>query len=507
MQLTLTMTSLLGGLFLMLATLDAVKAAPNEVNKQSITLPLTKVQSTTPGLHPQLRLQQHINRSVRRLARMKRREAPSSRELEERLYKRVTSLQGEDGALERRYNRMGVPRRSSSHTFEKRFNRHGVHQTRPKKSAAGNNLVANNRKGKNKNKNQLAAPVPPPITTADQPSDTDSLGLDIEAQDIGYLATIQIGTPPRNFEILMDSGSADFWVGAENCQSQDGGGCGNHIFLGAQSSSSFQDTNTQFQVTYGTGSVQGDIITDNVLIAGLNLPGHTFGVATTESVDFSSDQTPFDGLMGLAKSQLSEQQTDTPPESLAKQNLIPDAIVSFKLARLADGNNDGEITFGSLDQTKFDPATLVTLDNVNADGFWEAAVDASSVDGTDTGLQGRTAILDTGTTLMVVPADDATAIHNLIQGAQSDGQGGFTVPCTTNATVVLTFGGRDFAIDPRDIAFQPLDPNDPSGDCVSGIASGEIGGPTEWLVGDTFLKNAYFSTDVGKNTLSLAKLV
>ena len=108
---------------------------------------------------------------------------------------------------------------------------------------------------------------------------------------------------------------------------------------------------------------------------------------------------------------------------------------------------------------------------------------------------------------MVLPADDAQTIHDQIQGAKSDGQGGFTVPCTLTDTVALTYNGQVFEIDPRDIAFSPVDPNDPNGDCVSGITSGNIGGATEWLVGDVFLKNAYFSTDVGKNTLSLAKLV
>ena len=39
--------------------------------------------------------------------------------------------------------------------------------------------------------------------------------------DVGQ---VQLGTPPRNFEILMDSGSADLWVGSENCQSLAGGG-------------------------------------------------------------------------------------------------------------------------------------------------------------------------------------------------------------------------------------------------------------------------------------------
>lgn len=50
------------------------------------------------------------------------------------------------------------------------------------------------------------------------------------SQDVGYLATIQIGTPPQDFLILMDSGSADLWVGAEKCRSQAGGDCVNTQF-------------------------------------------------------------------------------------------------------------------------------------------------------------------------------------------------------------------------------------------------------------------------------------
>ena len=172
----------------------------------------------------------------------------------------------------------------------------------------------------------------------------------------------------------------------------------------------------------------------------------------------------------------------TPVESLAQQGLINQAITSFKISRLADAKNDGEITFGGLDSSKFDASTLVTFDNVNTEGFWEGAMDAVTVDGQDTGLQGRTAILDTGTTLVIAPPNDAAAVHALIPGAQSDGQGGFTIPCTTNASVALTFSGQTFAIDPRDLLFAPVDPTDLTGDCVSGISSGEIGGATEWLV-------------------------
>jgi len=61
------------------------------------------------------------------------------------------------------------------------------------------------------------------------------------------------------------------------------------------------NTNQPFSVTYGIGLVSGDIITDNIAIAGLQLDQHTFGVTAIEGVDSSDNSTPFDGLMGLAQ--------------------------------------------------------------------------------------------------------------------------------------------------------------------------------------------------------------
>ncbi|KAG6832820.1 hypothetical protein H0H92_009439 [Tricholoma furcatifolium] len=522
-------SSLLAGVLLALyaTALPTPKPSPEpEVKTGLVTLPLKRLAQRSSNVHPLIAHQQNVNRSYRRYARMTGRRQPTSEELHENLRKRVLAVEGEEG-LQKRYNRFGVPSATDAN-LERRFNRLGV----PKKStstgsgavlaaaAAANERHTNQDKEGHHNQggdgtsassdssssSSSSSTAAETVAIANAPTANNSLGLDIEGDDVGYLATIQIGTPAQDFLILMDSGSADFWVGSENCVSESGGGCGNHTFLGTQSSSSFVDTGSPFSVTYGTGSVAGDIVTDDVSIAGLSLPNHKFGVATEESVDFSADTIPFDGLMGLAQSTLSEQQTLTPVESLAQQGLISDAITSYKISRLADNLNDGEITFGGLDPTKFDASTLVTFDNVNTQGFWEGAMDAITVNGADTGLQGRTAILDTGTTLIVAPPSDAAAVHQLIPGAQDIGQGSFTVPCTTNVSVALSFGGSSFSIDPRDIAFTPVDASDPTGDCISGISSGEIGAATEWLVGDVFLKNAYYSTDVGNNAISLAKL-
>ncbi|OCH95443.1 acid protease [Obba rivulosa] len=523
MQLALSFVTLLGSLILSLSYAEPAQALPTRRDVGIVTLPLKRIHQARDDIHPQVLLQQHINRGLNRHARMTGRAQPSARELKANIHRRLDTSEIQVVARnEKRYNRLGVPQTAPKTNsdaakvnaakpgklkgFQGKGKNQGGNGSQGAAAATGASGADTNEGGPGINPLDVEAADNGGLTLANSPTDSDSLGLDIEANDVGYIATIQMGTPPRDFKILMDSGSADLWVGAENCQSSSGGGCGNHTFLGPQSSSTFVDSGNPFSVTYGTGEVSGDIITDNINVAGLALNNHTFGVATTESVDFSSDSVPFDGLMGLAQSTLSEQQTATPVESLAQNNLISQAITSFKISRLADQLNDGEITFGGLDQTKFDPNTLVTFDNVNQQGFWEGAMSVSS-NGQDLGLQGRTAILDTGTTLIVAPDSDAAAVHATIPGSQSDGQGGFTIPCSTNTSIALTFGGQAFAIDPRDLLFAPVDPNNLEGDCVSGISSGDIGGATEWLVGDVFLKNAYFSTNVNTNEISLAKLV
>jgi len=403
--------------------------------------------------------------------------------------RRVLSVEGVEG-LERRFNRRSLDEPA---VLDKRFNPYI-----PDPAPIGKNLA-------------VGSGTPrPKITPAKTPTANNSLGLDIEGPDLAYLATIQIGNPPRDFSILMDSGSSDFWVGSEDCQSTSGGGCGNHVFLGPNSSTSFVDSGTPFAVRYGKGNVEGTLIKDDVSIAGLSIPGHTFGVTNVESPEFSDDDVAFDGLMGLGQSKLSNQKTLTPVEALAKAGLISDAVLSYKMARSRDDNNDGQITFGGLDPSKFDPKTLITVPNVDPRGFWTAALDDVTIGGKSLDLQGRAAILDTGTTLALLPLEDARALHEQIPGAEFDGQSNFIIPCNTTTVVSLTFGGRAFDIDPRDLAFIPLrGTNFASGKCVSGFAAGNLGGGAGklWLVGDTFLKNVYFSTNVGDNSISLANLV
>ncbi|KAJ8496882.1 hypothetical protein ONZ45_g12290 [Pleurotus djamor] len=477
MHFQVSFTTLLATLLVALYAND-VDALPTKRGVGMVSLPFRRVQPRT-DVHPHILLQQHINRSHRRFARMTGRDGPSDADLASNLAKRMLSLPA-DAELVRRFNTAGTKGKytqSQPNLSGASISTKANSGTDASNSTDGTVIAATNAEGVTEI--EIDALINGGVTPAATPTADNSLGLDIIANDVGYFAPVKIGTPPREFRILMDSGSADMWVGAEDCVSETGAGCGNHLFLGNQSSVTFNDSGIPWQITYGTGAVSGTIVKDNVNIAGLALDDHIFGVATLESNEFAGDNVAFDGLLGTARSQrLSNQRAPTPVEALAQTGLIRQAITSYKMPRLADQNNDGVITFGGVDESKFQANTLVTLDNISPVGFWEAEMDQITVNGVDTA----------------------------IDGAESDGQGGFIIPCNTNATISLTFGGRPFTIDPRDLVFAPLNINDPTGRCFSGITAGSIGEDTQWLVGDVFLKNAYFSHNVDTNTMTLAEL-
>lgn len=62
----------------------------------------------------------------------------------------------------------------------------------------------------------------------------------------------------------------------------------NHTLLGNTFSSSFVDTNKHWSIAYGTGSVSGHIVNDDVRVAGLKLKSLKFGVASHETSEFST---------------------------------------------------------------------------------------------------------------------------------------------------------------------------------------------------------------------------
>jgi len=70
-------------------------------------------------------------------------------------------------------------------------------------------------------------------------------------------------------------------------------------------------------------------------------------------------------------------------------------------------------------------------------------------------------------------------------------QGGmFSIPCTTDTVITLTFGQAAFQIDPRDMLFQPMT-NNLMGQCISSLSAGNIVDDQTWLLGGESMSTAH----------------
>lgn len=457
-----------------------------------ITTPLKRYHSPRADIHPRLLTQQHINHAVKRLARMTGREAPSEHQLRSELHKRSVLLESA---------RSTPPVSGTKHRFVSSFvkGHHSINRTLLARDKSSNHTGVSPL--------DISADLNGTITPpAKPPTGNHSLGLAIYANDVTYLANIQLGTPFQNFTFVMDSGSADFWVRSEHCNNSRYYSCGSGPGLGPRGSSSFVALESYWIIVYGDGTaVAGYVCMDRIGIADMTLYNYSLGAVTAETGHFG--KVPWDGIMGFAQDVLSEEHVPTPIQALYSAKLISNPIVSFRISRLADELDDGEVTFGGLDENQYNASTLTTIPNVSDLGYWEGDINAIMVNGTNTGLAGRRAILDTGTTLLLVPLQDVQQIMKDLGGACDFQQ--CTIPCTTNASLAFAFGSSNttFTVDPSDLAVFPVDTNDPMGDCTAGIQPGPSDTKNAWLLGDVFLKNVYLSLDLGKNEISLAKPV
>ncbi|CAK5273017.1 unnamed protein product [Mycena citricolor] len=340
---------------------------------------------------------------------------------------------------------------------------------------------------------------------------------------------LSIGSPSQDYKVIVDSGSSVLWLKSGNhCVSQDNQGnpqgCGNHKFLDSSTSSSLISLNDPFNIVYGSGSASGSLVNDTVVFGGILLSNYTFGLADKISNSFASDAVA-DGLMGTAKSVSSlarlrrmrsyecqglvasavadPTKLPTPIEALVNSGTISQGIASYALPRLVDDPNGGEITFGGMDPSKFDASTAVTVKSSDTSAFWVAQMDGVTVNGATIPLSHSAAILDTGTTIAVFPTADAAAIHAQIPGAVfSEATGSGTIPCNTTATVAVQFGGKSFPIDAKDLLFASFGKK--TGDCTSGIGGFN---QTQALLGGTFLKSVYMSTNIDDNSITLAQRI
>ncbi|KAI9444476.1 acid protease [Lactarius indigo] len=152
-------------------------------------------------------------------------------------------------------------------------------------------------------------------------------------------------------------------------------------------------------------------------------------------------------------------------------------------------------------RTKITFTGAFTYMPVTTQGYWQGSFDGISVNG-KTVISKQGAIIDTGTTQVVGDTQSVKAIYAQIPGSKDIGSGTWTIPCSFNTPVSITFSGKTFKISASTFNLGPESSG--SSTCIGGFGASD--GLGFWIVGDVFLQNVYTAFDLGNNRVGFASL-
>ncbi|OCH87656.1 endopeptidase [Obba rivulosa] len=326
--------------------------------------------------------------------------------------------------------------------------------------------------------------------------DTSSLGpghtiLLSNYANAQYFTEISLGTPPQTFKVILDTGSSNLWVPSVHCMSI---ACFLHAKYDSSKSSTYNANGSSFEIQYGSGSMQGFVSQDTLTIGDLNIANQDFAEATKEpGLSFAFGK--FDGILGLAYNTISVNYITPPFYSMVHQELLDNAVFSFKLG---DAPFGGEAIFGGIDESAY--TGKIVYAPVRRQAYWEVELDKVTMGDQVFELQDTGAAIDTGTSLIALPTAQATTINKLI-GATSQ-SGTYVVDCSTIPNLPIftfTFNGNDFPLNATDYVLS-ID-----GTCMSAFTPLDMPGSAPlWIVGDVFLRRYYTVYDLDQSAVGFA---
>ncbi|KAI0308568.1 aspartic peptidase domain-containing protein [Amylostereum chailletii] len=297
---------------------------------------------------------------------------------------------------------------------------------------------------------------------------------------------------PRRID--FDTGSSDLFLPGASC----GSTCAGHTLYNPNSSTTAKSLGMSFSLAYGDGStVSGTQYTDTVSVGGIKVAGQTLGAATKYSTGFGSKQFPADGLMGIGFKSISVYNANPPFQSMVAAGAITAPVFGFKLS-----TSGSELYLGGTNSKLFSGS--FTYVPVTTQGYWQVNLGAVTVNGKKV-VSSTSSIIDTGTTLIVGDTTNVKAVYAQIPGSKSTGGGTYSIPCNFSTPLTLTFGSKQFTINPSTFMVGKVSLG--SSQCLGGLVADDSIGNKLWIVGDVFLRNVYTVFDVGNAHVGFATLV
>merc|ERR1711998_739625 len=219
-------------------------------------------------------------------------------------------------------------------------------------------------------------------------------------QNAQYYGEATVGTPPQTFNVIFDTGSANLWVPNKKVGLV---GLLKHKYDSSKSST-YVANGTEFKIQYGSGPVSGIWSEDTIGIGGLPIKNQAFAeVENAGGLGMAYGIGKFDGILGLGWDRISVDGVKTPFTNLVDQGTLADKVFAFYLG----DNAPGSLVIGGTDSSHYTgDFTYVPL---KSEDYWRIALDDMKVDGTSMS-DTKTAIVDSGTSLLAGPSADVKAI-------------------------------------------------------------------------------------------------
>lgn len=332
-----------------------------------------------------------------------------------------------------------------------------------------------------------------------------------------YLANITVGTgnPAQSVQVLLDTGSYELWVNPNCSKSSVPEQCETFGQFDPNLSPTAQDLNATSQIRYGSGSVNISYYTDDISISSGRIDTQQFGIAT-------DSQNVWFGIMGLG---YGRRQTGSTKGSLKYDSVIDNIYdqqyTNSRLFGLELGLQGkpqiavtGQIIFGGVDTNKY-AGNLRKIPFEEVDSHYRVKLTSVShrtpanVTSTITETT-QIVIVDSGTTLSILPRDIVELIASQFPGATYDGDGAYRVPCTLQdepGSLSFSFNETIITVPYSEFIWGagPLDGEDL---CLLGVqwnTNPNTAAAASYLIlGDTFMRAAYTVFDQDNNAVYMS---
>lgn len=352
-------------------------------------------------------------------------------------------------------------------------------------------------------------------STSNNKQTTVSLGdgmtfMQTDSNNEAYWVEAEIGK--SQLPLLLDTGSPYLWVYSSDCKDSS---CTNRQLYKPDSSSSSSSTKT-FSLSYNTGEASGEIVSDDVEIAGYKAKNFEFGAATSVPNIFSSYN--FSGVLGLPT---NGSDADLPNliEYMSEKDEVPEAKFALCMGSYSNDlneNNGGLFIIGKEVNSLMD-GDLHTIDTLSeSSNHWEVKVDGVFIDGYEASFKSmnikdsetkvaRLGLLDSGTTSIILTSADAITLHSYFPHSVSDGTQ-YAILCNSTIEISLEIGGHNWTITPDQYLGQAYDQSSSlAGYCVSNFQGLDSTTDGAWILGNIFLKKYYVEFNYGKSQVGLAE--